>query len=121
MRAKINRGTLTTESEGNINQRLGQNLSVDFFNDRIYRKSSNTICNQVQKFEKIMVEMNRQALNLQLSKQKNMEIRPGCTLCKIRRDYPFSQESQIHFYSECLYTQRFWTEIKGLGTAPTKR
>ena len=49
-----------------------------------------------------------------------MEIRPGCTFCKIRRDYPFSQESQIHFYSECLYSQRFWTEIKDWAQPPLK-
>ena len=73
MRAKINRGTLTTESEGSVNKMLGQIHSIDFFNG-MYKKSSKIICNPGQTFQEIMVGMNRQALNLQLSKQK----KDGC-------------------------------------------
>ena len=84
------------------------------------KNTSKIICNPSQKFHENMTGMNRQALNLQLSKQKGMDIRPACTFCKIRRDYPLSQESQLHFYSECLYTQRFWTEIKDWAQPPLK-
>ena len=93
MRAKINRGALTIGSEESINNMQGQ---------------------------KNMTGLNTQALNLHLSKQKGMDIRPACTFCKIRRYYPLSQKLQLHFYSECLYTQRFWTEIKDWAQPPLK-
>ena len=51
-------------------------------------------------------KIGRQALNLQLLKQKGMDIRPACTFCGTTRSH------RNHNYSECLYTQRFWTDIK---------
>ena len=111
IRAKINRGALTIKSEESINYILRQVQTVDFFNG-MYRNTSKIKCNLSQKYQESMTGMNRQALNLQLSKQNGMGIRPACPFCKIRRDNPRSKESQIHFYSECIYTQIFWTDIK---------
>ena len=45
MIAKINRETLTTESEGSINQMLGQRQSIDFLNG-MYRNSSKIYATQ---------------------------------------------------------------------------
>ena len=59
-----------------------------------------------------MIELNRQALNKQLSKYPGLEIEIGCTFCTIRNAQPTPHETQQHFYSECIYIQRLWTDIK---------
>ena len=43
---------------------------------------------------------------------------PACPFYKIRMDYQLLQESQLHFNSECLCTQIFWTDIKELAQPP---
>ena len=64
--------------------------------------------------------MNRHALNHKLSKQRGIDIRPGFTFYKIKNYFPLVHESQMHFYSECLYTQIFWTETRDWAQPPLK-
>ena len=58
-----------------------------------------------------MIGINRQALNKQFSKYKGLRREPGCTFGS-QSHYPIAHESQLHFYSECNYVQRLWTQIK---------
>ena len=59
-----------------------------------------------------MIGMNRQALNKPLSKYPRLRIAPDCTFCTIRNVQPRPQETHQHFYSECIYVERLWTDIR---------
>ena len=60
-----------------------------------------------------MITMHRQALNYIVSKDRKNNIQPECTFCTIG---PINQRIEIedhkHFYSKCIYVERYWTEIK---------
>ena len=63
-----------------------------------------------------MIGMNRQALSKPLSKYPRLRIAPDCTFCTIRNVQPRPQETHQHFYSECIYVERLWTDIRDWAT-----
>ena len=62
LRAKINTGNLTKDSEKQINYILGRMQSINFFNG-IYKNNSKIKCNPKLKFQEQMIGKHRQALN----------------------------------------------------------
>ena len=52
-----------------------------------------------------------------MSKDRKNNVQPGCTFCTIG---PINQrietEDHKHFYSKCIYVERYWTEIKNWVT-----
>jgi len=112
LRASINIGELTKASEKQINTTLGTMQSLQFFRG-IYKNVSKIKCNPAQKFQEQMITMHRQALNYIVSKDRKNNVQPECTFCTIG---PINQRSEIedhrHFYSDCIYVERYWTEIK---------
>ena len=74
--------------------------------DKIYRLHAKTKTNSRIKFEEYRVLWSRQELN------KNREIYaleggdtdPRCSYCKRHK------ETELHIYSQCTATQRFWNE-----------
>ena len=60
-----------------------------------------------------MITMHRQALNYIVSKDKKNNVQPGCTFCTIGIiNQRIETETHIHFYSKCIYVERYWTDIK---------
>ena len=112
LRGSINIGELTKASEKKINTTLGTMQSLQFFRG-IYKNVSKIKCNPAQKFQEQMITMHRQALNYIVSKDRKNNVEPECTFCTIG---PINQRSEIedhrHFYSDCIYVERYWTEIK---------
>ena len=112
LRAKINTGELTKDSEEKINTTLGTMQSLHFFRG-IYRNTSKIKCNPPQKFQEQMITMHRQALNYIVSKDKKNYVLPGCTFCTIGITNQIIEiETHKHFYSKCIYVERYWTDIK---------
>ena len=112
LRAKINMGELTKDSEDHINTTLGTMQSLQFFRG-IYINTSKIKCNPPQKFQEQMVTMHRQALNYIVSKDKKNNILPGCTFRTIGiTNQRIEIETHKHFYSKCIYVERYWTDIK---------
>ena len=116
LRAGINTGELTKASETHINNTLGTMQSLQFFRG-IYKNASKIKCNPPQKFQEQMITMHRQALNYIVSKDRKNNVQPGCTFCTIG---PINQRIEVedhkHFYSKCIYVERYWTEIKNWVT-----
>ena len=112
LRANINTGELTKASEDQINKTLGTLQSLQFFRG-IYKNASKIKCNPPQKFQEQMIVMHRQALNYIVSKDRKNNVQPGCTFCTIGTiDQRIEIEDHKHFYSKCIYVERYWTEIK---------
>ena len=110
--AKTNTGELTKVSEGKINSTLGTMQSIDFFRG-IYENTSKIKCNPAQKFQEQMISMHRQALNYIVCKDRKNNVLAGCTFCTIGViNQIIEDETHKHFYAECIYVQRYWTEIK---------
>ena len=60
-----------------------------------------------------MIIMHRQALNYIVSKDKKNNVQPGCTFCTIGIiNQRIEIKTHIHFYSKCIYVERYWTDIK---------
>ena len=67
-----------------------------------------------------MLLLHRQALNKHLSKYKLLQgvrIDPACTFCRLKGTTSLPSETPVHFYSQCIFIQRLWTEIRD-WTAP---
>ena len=67
-----------------------------------------------------MLLLHRQARNKHLSKYKllqGVKMDPACTFCRLRGTNPLPCETPVHFYSQCIFIQRLWTEIRD-WTAP---
>ena len=67
-----------------------------------------------------MILLHRQALNKHLSSYKQLQgakMDPACTFCRLRGTTPLPNETPVHFYSQCIFIQRLWTEIRD-WTAP---
>ena len=112
LRASINTGELTKASEEQINRTLGTMQSLQFFRG-IYKNASKIKCNPPQKFQEQMITMHRQALNYIVSKDRKNNVQPGCTFCTIGTiNQRIETENHVHFYSKCIYVERYWTEIK---------
>ena len=113
--AKTNIGDLTKASELKINTTLGTRQSLQFFRG-IYDNTSKIKCNPAQKFQEQMITMHRQALNYIVCKDRKNNVLAGCTFCTIGViNQTIEDETHKHFYAECIYVQRYWTEIKKLG------
>ena len=60
-----------------------------------------------------MIIMHRQALNYIVSKDRKNNVQPGCTFCTIGTiNQRIEIEDHKHFYSKCIYVERYWTDIK---------
>jgi hypothetical protein len=67
-----------------------------------------------------MILLHRQALNKHLSNYKQLQgakMDPACTFCRLRGTTPLPNETPVNFYSQCIFIQRLWTEIRD-RTAP---
>ena len=115
LRANINRGNLTRQSEDSVNRMLGQIQTIQFFNN-MYKNTSKIRCNPKLKYQEQIIGMNRQTLNKPLSKYPKLRIEADCTFCTIRNVQPRPQETPQHFYSERIYVQRLWTDIRDWAT-----
>ena len=64
-----------------------------------------------------MITMHRQALNYIVCKDRKNNVLAGCTFCTIGvLNQIIEDETHKHFYAECIYVQRYWTEIKNWAT-----
>ena len=70
-RAKKIRGTLTKSAEQSIDIMLGKMQTIKFFNG-MFKNISKIKCNPRQKFQELMIGLNRQELNEQLSKYRSL-------------------------------------------------
>ena len=115
LRAKINTGELTKASEEQINTTLGTMHSLQFFRG-IYKNTSKIKCNPPQKFQEQMITMHRWALNYIVSTDRKNNVQPGCTFCTIGiTNQRIEDKTHRHFYSKCIYVERYWTDIKKTG------
>ena len=67
-----------------------------------------------------MILLHRQALNKHLSNYKQLQgakMDPACTFCRLKGTNPLPNETHVHFYLQCIFIQRLWTDIRE-WTAP---